>query len=268
MLSSFDLVQRCEEADVLFSIGFAETLLHVQPESQAAFLQIGGGCCVFAGEGSPLNKATGIGMRGPVSASDVTQIEEFFLARNTVPHIDYSPYADPSLLACINERGYSVDSFTATFVLQPEQFPATEFSNGIVVREPRPEEAEIWMETLNRGFTESGPIPPVFADIVLVDWYHPSVLRFIAEINGVPAGAGCLAIINTTATFFGTSTLAPFRRRGVQTALLHHRLHIAREVGCDLVRVIARPGSNSQRNIERFGFSMADTRIRFARTTL
>lgn len=267
MLSSFDLVQRCEKADVLFSIGFAETLLHLKPELQATFLQVGGGCCVFAGEGSPLNKATGIGMHGPVSATDFTQIEEFFLSRNAMPHIDYSPYADPSLLACINERGYKVDSFTATFVLQPEQFPATEFSNGIVVREPRPEEAEIWMETLNRGFTESGPIPSVFADIVLVDCYHPAVRRFIAEINGVPVGAGCLAIINTTATFFGTSTLDSFRRRGVQTALLHHRLRIAREAGCDLVRVIARPGSNSQRNIERFGFRMADIRVRFARTT-
>lgn len=264
MLSSLSLVQRCEEADVLFNIGFAETLLHLKPETQAAFAQIGDGCCVFAGEGSPLNKATGVGMHDPVSAADFARIEEFFRTRNTISHIDFSAYAHPSFLASINERGYVVDSFTATFVLSPAQWLPTNIPDGIVVREPRSDEAEVWMETLNRGFMESHPIPPVFADIALVDFYHPATRCFIAEIDGVPVGAGCLAMIGTTATLFATSTLPSFRQRGVQTALLHHRLRSAREAGCELARVIARPGSNSQRNIERFGFRMIDIRTRFA----
>lgn len=265
ILSSPELIRRCEEADVVFSIGFAETLRRLRPDSQAEALHTGGGCCVFAGPGSPLNKATGLGMNGPVSAEEFTRVEEFFLARDEAPHIDFCTLAHSSLLAHINERNYYVHSFTNTLVRPSGNLPPLHAPAGVTVRKPAPGEADIWMDTLCRGFMETGPIPPIFDDIALVDFHHPAALRFFAEVDGVPAGAGCLALADGTATFFGTSTLAAFRRRGVQTALLHHRLHRAAAEGCDLVRVITTPGSGSERNIGRCGFTMAYARVRFAR---
>ena len=63
------------------------------------------------------------------------------------------------------------------------------------------------------------------------------------------------------AEFGGASTRPAFRRRGVQTALLHARMDAAREAGCDLALVVTAPGEESQRNVERAGFRLAYTKV-------
>jgi GNAT superfamily N-acetyltransferase len=54
----------------------------------------------------------------------------------------------------------------------------------------------------------------------------------------------------------GAATLPAFRRRGVQSALLHARLAQARQAGCDLAVVTTQPGSKSQENVQRAGFEL------------
>jgi hypothetical protein len=44
-------------------------------------------------------------------------------------------------------------------------------------------------------------------------------------------------------------------------ALLQARLAAARRAGCDLAVVGTSPGSDSQRNIERAGFTLAYTKV-------
>jgi hypothetical protein len=51
----------------------------------------------------------------------------------------------------------------------------------------------------------------------------------------------------------------------VQTALLHARLARAAEAGCDLAVCLAQPGSTSQRNVVRQGFTVLYTRVKFER---
>jgi GNAT superfamily N-acetyltransferase len=55
----------------------------------------------------------------------------------------------------------------------------------------------------------------------------------------------------------GTSTLPRFRKRGVQTALLHARMKLAAEAGCEFAVIVTQGGSASQRNAERLGFAVA-----------
>jgi hypothetical protein len=49
----------------------------------------------------------------------------------------------------------------------------------------------------------------------------------------------------------------------VQAALLHERLARAAEAGCDLAVCLAQPGSTSQRNIVRKGFTVLYKRVKF-----
>jgi len=63
------------------------------------------------------------------------------------------------------------------------------------------------------------------------------------------------------AGFMSTSVLPAFRHRGAQTALLRARLAAAAAAGCELVEVQTTPGSYSQRNVMRFGFQVAFTRM-------
>jgi hypothetical protein len=49
-------------------------------------------------------------------------------------------------------------------------------------------------------------------------------------------------------------------KRQVQSALLVERTRLAASAGCELAVTEARPGSTSQRNMERLGYSVLYTR--------
>jgi predicted GNAT family acetyltransferase len=55
----------------------------------------------------------------------------------------------------------------------------------------------------------------------------------------------------------GAGTLADYRGRGLQTALLRARMQAAVEAGCDFAVVVTQGGTTSQRNAERLGFRVA-----------
>jgi GNAT superfamily N-acetyltransferase len=83
---------------------------------------------------------------------------------------------------------------------------------------------------------------------------------FLALWNGEPAGGGMMAVHDGLAMLFATSTAPEFRNRGVQAALLDHRLEAAVRRGCGLASVQTVPGSVSERNVERAGFRLVYTR--------
>src|SRR5579872_6994317 len=76
--------------------------------SPAAVLDIAGGCAIFVGAESPLTQAVGLGMNGPVSASQLDRLEQFFRSRGARISIDLCPLADPGLTTALSERGYVV----------------------------------------------------------------------------------------------------------------------------------------------------------------
>ena len=90
--------------------------------------------------------------------------------------------------------------------------------------------------------------------------------RYVARIDGHVAGAASLRIDGDIAQLAGAATLPAFRRRGVQTALLRHRLLEARDAGCTLAVVTTQPGSTSQANVQRRGFAVLYTRAILVRS--
>ena len=75
------------------------------------------------------------------------------------------------------------------------------------------------------------------------------------EDDGRPLGCASLTIHDDVATLGGMSTLPAERGRGVQAALILHRLGIARDAGCTLALTTTAVGEASERNVQRFGFS-------------
>jgi GNAT superfamily N-acetyltransferase len=72
-----------------------------------------------------------------------------------------------------------------------------------------------------------------------------------------------LCIHEGVALFGGSATVPELRRRGLQAALLHKRMAYAFDQGCDVVMMVAQPGSDSQRNADRKGFRIAYTRTKW-----
>ena len=76
---------------------------------------------------------------------------------------------------------------------------------------------------------------------------------------------GAVTIRPGIAYFLSDSTLAQYRGRGLQRALIEARLATAVKAGCDLAAVTTLAGTLSQRNYERCGFRVVYTKLNMQR---
>ncbi|NLC56398.1 MAG: GNAT family N-acetyltransferase [Armatimonadetes bacterium] len=255
------LARRLEAAEVQANREYAQALAYLRPEAGAADLPVAGGIAIYAGPGSPLNHATGIGMAGPVSAADLSALEAFYAQRATPVQLQLCPLADSALPALLAPRGYHLARFLNVLVrpLDPQEAFAAPPA-GMKVQQVGPAEREVWTRTVAQGFLGRDDITPAALEVPTPNTHLASATCFLARVNGEPAGGGAVTRHEGLATLFSASTRAAFRRQGVQTALLRARLAFAAGCGCDLAMLRAVPGSASQRNAERLGFRVVYTK--------
>ncbi len=255
------LARRLEMAQTWRGVRYARARQELHPALSIQVEPLAGGYLIYAGDGMPLNRAIGLGVHGPVSATDLGRAEQFFRCRNLPPRIDVCPLADDSLLEQLKLAGYRLEKLYSV-LLYPLSEPGSQQSSpaGIQVSQAGPEEAELWLKTVAQGFEEADIPTQATLDILAPNFYTSHATCFFAWIDGQPAGGGGMYVHEGVAEFGGASTRPKFRRRGVQTALLHARLAAAREQGCDLAMAMTSPGSASQRNLERVGFRLAYTK--------
>ncbi|HEX6658266.1 MAG TPA: GNAT family N-acetyltransferase, partial [Ilumatobacter sp.] len=72
--------------------------------------------------------------------------------------------------------------------------------------------------------------------------------------DGRPLGCASVTLCDEVATLGGMSTIPAERGRGVQAALILHRLGRAKSAGCTIATSTAVVGGASERNVQRFGF--------------
>jgi hypothetical protein len=128
---------------------------------------------------------------------------------------------------------------------------------------PDQQDAEIWVDTSVRGWSEFAEYAGVIRDLARVGVARPEAVSLIAELDGQPVATAALTLHDGVALMAGASTVPEARNRGAQTALLRARLSTQSPSGCDLAMMCAEPGSASQRNAERAGFRIAYTRIKW-----
>ena len=221
---------------------------------------IAGGTASFGGQTYPANHIVGMGLYGPVTVDDVERVEEFYRSRGVACEIVISPLADSSLRDLIAPRGYRITEFNSVLIRQLDDLALVPPANGITVERVTAETEQAWDRVIAQGFAEYGPLPEnLFSAFATL----PDSLNFLARVDGEPAGGGMGAIMKAAsiAALFGTATVPEFRGRGVQTALINHRLWEAAQQGCEYAVVSTMPGSGSQRNMERRGFRLAYTKI-------
>jgi len=83
---------------------------------------------------------------------------------------------------------------------------------------------------------------------------------FFAEVEGAPVAIGMSVHAGEVALVDGAATLAEHRRRGCQGALLAHRLDDAQAAGATVAITRTGAASASQRNLERAGMRVYQTR--------
>jgi len=225
-----------------------------------AVLPIAGGNAVFVGSTSPITKAVGLGIQEPLTDTDLEAVEAFFVSRGATPKLELCPLADRSLLSLVGQRGYRIDHFRNVLIreIRPGEL-LPEGSPGVEVTRVEPDERQLWVETVVRGFAGREEITVEDTYVSQPMAHVPAVTCYLARLGDEVVGGGAMAVRSALAYFSTTSVRPVYRGRGAQTALLATRLQHAAEAGCDLVMVETNPGSPSQRNLERMGFRIAYT---------
>ena len=266
-LLNIELARRIELAEAQAAVGGAETMKRLRPNVGAAVESIAGGFAIYCGANSPTTQAVGMGLDGPVSEEEFDRLENFYRSRAEPVRVETCPLADASLIGHFGKHGYRVTEFSNVMALPLDGWQGLQNQSeplpGLVVEQVDHGQIDLWTLTVSQGFAEKGPVIPEIVEVMKVFALSPGVECYLARVDGKVAGGGTLAIRDGVAGLFGASTLPAFRRRGVQTALLHARLARAVEAGCDLAVCLAQPGSTSQRNIVRRGFTVLYTRVKF-----
>jgi len=199
----------------------------------------------------------------------VAESEDFYRSRAAPVRVEACPLADASLIGHFGKRGYRVTEFSNVMVRPLDGAYRRQNQSGLPpglsIEHVGREQIDLWALTVSQGFAEKGPVVPEIVEVMKMFALSPGVESYLARVDGKVAGGATLAIRDGVAGLFGASTLPAFRRRGVHMALLQARLARAAEAGCDLAVCLAQPGSTSQRNIVRRGFTVLYTRVKFER---
>jgi hypothetical protein len=231
-------------------------------QPQTPVLEIAGGCAVFAGVGSPLSHAVGVGLNGPVREAEIEAIEAFFRSRGAAVSLDLCPLADPGLFQALGQRGYRITEFNNVLV---KRLGNDELVITPHVRQAVGDECDLWSHTLGEGFFEKSELTDEEMDIGRAIFRAKSALCYLAVSDSAePAGGGAAAFHDSLATLFADATLIRQRRKGLHRELIDARLNEAMARGCTLATASTLPGSGSQRNYERAGFQVVYTKVTLA----
>ena len=88
---------------------------------------------------------------------------------------------------------------------------------------------------------------------------HEPVAASGMEVSTFQLGSGEPAASVTA--LWRTTVVPAHRRRGIQLALIAHRLRIGLEHGSELAVIESKPGIPTERNAARLGFGMTYTRL-------
>jgi hypothetical protein len=169
--------------------------------------------------------------------------------------IDLDPFGtyepETGLLAVMSRAGLHQSSFHQMACARPKEF-SPDLPPNCRLQDVGREAARDF------GFIHEKVFGPAILITPLLT--HPAFHCFVAYLNDQPAALAVLHIKGKVASMANGITLPEFRSKGLQTALLRHRMNIAKDLACDLVVGQATPTNVSLRNQCRTGFTLAGTK--------
>lgn len=264
------LARRLESAEEMPQVLYARVFQKTQPEIGAAEEEICGGHMIFAGLGSPIGRATGVGLERALTPADLDRIEQFYRERKAPSQVDLCPTHSPEIFEMFKQRGYAIAELNNVLYRKldaGEDFPPP--PGHCVVRPSPPEEADAIGAIVETAFFPEGA-PEAFRGLIAPLYQMEGSRAFVATIDGKPVACGTGLVIADHKLFAlcGAGTVAAFRGRGLQTALLRARMQAAVEAGCEYAVVVTQGGTTSQRNAERLGFRVAYSKVTVIKQTV
>ena len=263
VFASTSVAKRIEKAEATLIAEFGRAAARRYGSDTVFIRDLAGGMAVAAGPGAPFSKVAGLGFE-PIDVLLLETVEQAFANTATPVRIELASLANPEVGAVLTRRGYVLQGFENVLAksLPTEEPSSTEVSIARVVDS----ESAQWVDVLAASFAEpdtfDGPAVDEPVDRAALDAIFGQIseisglVRYFGRRNSEVAGGAAMRIAEGMAQLCGAATLPAHRRRGVQTALLQHRLADAGRAGCDMAVVTTQPGSVSQQNVQRQGFEL------------
>lgn len=233
------------------------------PNWGSAQFPFGGGLAVLSGSGLYVNRSFAAGLEGPIHDDDWLRFEQHCRGLDVPPTVEVSPATSLAAVDQLHERGYQPADATSALLLDLGGLDESSSSDpSIVIATVGPDRLALWQTTAADGWGHTAP------SALRANNAFASAAATVADVQmlvaldrdlELPIGCASLIVRNSIATLGGMSTLPDHRRRGVQSALINHRLRTAKSLGCDLATTTAMPGQASERNLIRHGFERCFT---------
>lgn len=238
--------------------------------------ELGGGVAAYVRPGSPMNKLIGLGLVEPLDwSSQLDGVEQALGAENEPARVELSTLAAPELGALLTARGYRLIGFENVLV-RPLSLPTVDRQLPIRSQQVTRETQATWQRLTAQAVAtadDSGvPVDQFTRQVVndaIADMLEVNAFgRWLAFLDGSVAGAASMLVRDGVALLSGSATLPAHRRRGVQAALIATRLEHARKQGAEIAVVTTAPGSQSQSNVMKHGFTLGYSRAILVRAAV
>jgi GNAT superfamily N-acetyltransferase len=222
-------------------------------------LAVAGGRLVLCGPGMYVNRAMAVGIDPPLRDADIGLIVDRSQAVGVPAAVEVTPATHPDSIALLHQHVFAHDatSDVTALVRRLDDLPDELVRDGIAVVSVGERQLSEWQEVSARGWGHDTESRRRASDAFALAAHAvdgDGMVIAVDAIDGRPLGCASMTLLDEVATLGGMSTIPAERGRGVQAALILHRLGRAKAAGCTIATTTTVVGGASERNVQRFGF--------------
>jgi GNAT superfamily N-acetyltransferase len=210
-----------------------------------------------------LNRVIGLGIKKEITPDELKKILGFFNHHLFPFSISLSPFAKPeNLKETLIKNNISTKNSWNKFYRNCE--PVPEHETSLRIEEINSKHADNFAEIVINVFKNPPELKPNVSLLVgRKNWHH-----YLAFHNELPVAAGSMYVHGDTAWFGMATTLAEYRGKGAQSAIIAKRINKASELGCKWISVETDVHSDekpnpSYLNMLKYGFNFIYKRPNF-----
>jgi GNAT superfamily N-acetyltransferase len=217
-----------------------------------------------------LNRAIGFGTMSEPTSIVLDRLERRFAAADRPPRIAVAMGPTPrAALRLLERRGYAPeeDSEEHIYCYRRSRPPRAPAVDGLRIERVGPDGAAEYAKIAFQSFSDRGPwFRAIVESLVRRRGRGRALGAYLGRVDGVAAATGMLFDVRPVAGLGNGSVLPKFRGRGIQSAMIAHRMRVGWERG---LRIFFGQTQNpvSAHNLEDLGWRLLYTEVDWVRTT-
>lgn len=216
-----------------------------------------------------LNRALGFGTMSEATPAVLDRLERRFADAGRPPRIAVAQGPTPrAALRLLERRGYAPQEGTDELIYcyDRRSLPRVRAVEGLTVDRVGPKDAAEYARIASASFAERGPwFRGIVEALVRRRARGRSLSAYLGRIDGVAAATGMLFDVRPVGGLGNGSVLREFRGRGIQSAMIGHRMRVGWQRG---LRLFFGQTQNpaSAHNLEELGWRLLYTEVDWVRT--